>query len=116
MKLDEDWPLLFGKKFSDIAALEVEKKLDTVLKDFHYVTQILTETKIDVAEVFLQQRLFSLRRIGKTTSLYTIFLRSIGKTSSLYTIFLSKELVLMMKYQGWITLHTRINECPAYGS
>ena len=50
LKLDEDWPLLSGKKFSEIAALEVEKKLDTVSKDLHYVTQTLTETKKDVAE------------------------------------------------------------------
>ena len=35
LKLDEDWPLLSGKKFSELAALEVEKKLDTVSKDLH---------------------------------------------------------------------------------
>jgi len=50
LKLDDDWPLLSEKKFSEIAALEVEKKLDTVSKDLHYVTQTLTETKKDVAE------------------------------------------------------------------
>ena len=35
LKLDEDWPFLSGKKFSEIAALEVKKKLDTVSKDLH---------------------------------------------------------------------------------
>jgi len=81
MKLDDDWPLLSGKKFSEIAALEVEKKLDTVSKDLHYVTQTLTKTK----KMLLKKKI---RRIGKTTLLYTIFL--------------SKELVLLMKNQGWI--------------
>lgn len=50
LKDDEDWPLLSGRKFSEIAALEVEKKLDTVSKDLQYVTQTLSETKKDVAE------------------------------------------------------------------
>ena len=50
LKLDDEWPLLSGKKSSKIAALEVGKKLDTVSKNLHYVTQTLTETKKDVAE------------------------------------------------------------------
>jgi len=50
LKLDEDWPLLSGQKFSEIAALEVDKKLNTVTKDLNYVTKALSETRKDVAE------------------------------------------------------------------
>jgi len=50
LKLDEEWPLLSGKKFSEIAAKEVEKQLHTVSNDLHLVTKTLSETKKDVAE------------------------------------------------------------------
>jgi len=47
---EEDWPLISGQKITEIAALEVEKKFDTVSKDLHYVTQTLSEAKKDVTD------------------------------------------------------------------
>jgi hypothetical protein len=50
LKLSEDWPLLSKQTFSKIAAQEVEKKLEHVSKDLHYLTQALRDNKKDVAE------------------------------------------------------------------
>ena len=46
----EEWPLISGQKITEIAAMEVEKKLDIVSKDLHYVTKTLSEAKKDVSE------------------------------------------------------------------
>jgi len=67
LKLDDDWHFLSGKELSEIAAIEVEKKLDTVSTDLHYVKQTLMETK----KMLLNKKI---TRTGKTILLCKTFL------------------------------------------